>query len=80
MYVYRRKSSSNTNSNTLEPDWSQHYRPVACDTAQQYSSATLRFHSHKGKFRSHNFFTSFETASVGGMSKSLRKDNALLWG
>jgi hypothetical protein len=28
-------------------------------TAKQYSSATLRFHSHKEKFRSHNFFYFF---------------------
>jgi len=49
----------------MEPDWSQHYRPVACVIAQQYSSATLRFHSHKEKFRSHLFFlTSFETAYI----------------
>jgi hypothetical protein len=35
------ESSSNPNSNTLEPDRPQHERPTICVIAQQYSSATF---------------------------------------
>jgi hypothetical protein len=43
----------NSNSNTLEPDWTQRNRPAACVIAQQYSSPTfvpLRFLSRMEKF------------------------------
>jgi hypothetical protein len=59
VYVHRRKSSSNTKSSTLEPDWSLHYRPVACVIAQQYSSTTSSFHYHKEKYCSRHFFYFF---------------------
>jgi hypothetical protein len=49
-HTHTRQSGWNPNSNTLEPDWPQHHRPVVCVIAQQYSSATffsLRFTSRK---------------------------------
>jgi hypothetical protein len=52
VYVYTRKSSSNPNSNALEPGRPEHARPATCVMGQQCCSAatgSLRFHSRKQK-------------------------------
>lgn len=69
-YIHSTKESSlNSNSNTLEPDLSQHDRPTACVVAQQYSfvAVTLRFHSLKEKLcalKTYNYLVCFALLKV----------------
>jgi hypothetical protein len=64
VYVCKRKTTLNANSNTLEPDRLQHVRLAACVIAQQKSFAkfsSLQFYSHKDKLGARFKVVTFST-------------------